>query len=203
MKDGKTLPSIPALLALSDDVQQRIFACLDVADLCALERVCAALRDALSPAAHPVWAECCRAVLARKQLTPSGAGMLTPSKATLARAWTDARRSTITFLEVAALTWRLRFICDIAPLHMSDHEREALADEPPAKLSFGLDGFYTSDLRGAPSSTRPLRWRLRDGGLRLQIGAFPPLNVRRTDDWGWAMRNRFVEFYTVTADATR
>ena len=30
----------------------------------------------------------------------------------------------------------------------------------------------------------------------VRIAAYPLLTVSRSDDWGWRMANRFVEFYT-------
>ena len=74
-----------------------------------------------------------------------------------------------------------------------ERNRKALR---PATLSFGEDGYYTSTIPGAPSSSRPLQWRLLRAGGAVQIASYPICEVARAPDWGWRMRNRFVEFYT-------
>jgi len=111
----------------------------------------------------------------------------------------DARRTRLTAAELTAADWHFRFKIDLQLFHSSDRERGLLHSRERAKLNFAPDGVYTSTIPGAPSSSRPLKWSLQTSGedTLLQIGAYPPLLVERTADWGWRMYNRFVEFYTV------
>ena len=112
----------------------------------------------------------------------------------------DSRRRCLTSTELSCANWRFRFRQCLEQFHMTNEEREEHRAREPAKLTFDLDGYYTSIIPGAPSSTRPLRWQLVTMGNGcesvVQIGGYPLLRIDRTPDWGWRMQNRFVEFFT-------
>ena len=112
----------------------------------------------------------------------------------------DSRRRRLTTTELSCANWRFRFRQCLEQFHMTNDEREQFRARQPAKLNFDPDGLYTSTIPGAPSSTRPLRWQLvtvGDGSeSAVRIGGYPLLRIDRTDDWGWRMQNRFVEFFT-------
>lgn len=116
----------------------------------------------------------------------------------------DAKRTRLHEDELVSAAWQFRFLIDLKELHMAIDEREQSMSRERDVLRFQPDGFYTSTIPGAPSSVRPLRWRLifdranedERGHSFLQIRSYPVLKVERTADWGWRMHNKFVEFYT-------
>ncbi len=62
----------------------------------------------------------------------------------------------------------------------------------PSMGKFRLDDSNSSDLEHPQNLT----WHWCKWGSILQVGQYPPLVVRRLDDWGWRIENRHVVLYS-------
>ena len=181
-----------------DDVLDSILQHADVATLGAVEQVCRSWHATLrSPRSAGLWREHCMALW--RDRTQWRCDDMPASRRALQLSMRDAERQTITPEELSAAVWLFRFVGpDLAHEHRTPQEREAHAASERGQLSFAADGIYTSTMPGAPSASRPLPWKVASEGSCVRIASYPLLRVTRSKDWGWRMRNQFVEFYTVS-----
>ena len=179
---------------LPEDIILSILSRASTAALISSERVCRTWRAILSSAAgEKLWSTHCAALW--REETQWQCDFL-PSRRALIHSLRDAARAAITAEELSGSLWRFRFVGpDLAHAHLTPQEREARANTCE-QLYFAPEGVYTSTIPGAPSASRPLPWRIASDGRKVRIASYPPLLVSRTADWGWCMRNQFVEFYT-------
>ena len=182
---------------LPHDIILSILQHASTATLSRSERVCRAWRDLLSSAAgEKLWSEHCAALWRDETQWLCD---LPPSRHVLIHSLLDAARDVITAEELSGSSWRFRFVGpDLAQAHLTPAEQEIRASTRCEQLCFAPEGVYTSTIPGAPSASRPLPWKIASDGRKVRIASYPPLLVSRTADWGWCMRNQFVEFYTET-----
>lgn len=205
MAPGERLAAAGGLLGLPAELLLHIWRLLaDHASLAHCEQVCTGFRQLVAGAAgEPLWQALVHSLWETRQrpllpLPPEVAP--TSWKQKFVFIMRDSRRRVLAEEELIRAQWRFRFRQDLEQLHMTEDELTEFRARKPAELSFNSNGYYSSTIPGAPSSSQPLRWRLveTDDGSMVQISAYPLLQVERTPDWGWRMHNKFVEFYTVS-----
>lgn len=117
-----------------------------------------------------------------------------------------AGRGGITMVELAQQDWRFSFKQDHF-LSFADAEqiKQRQMSDGGMRATFNDQGKFRSNIAGAPSQRRPLRYHLctqpgervdEDGeGVAapfVQVGAFPTLAVSRTNDLRWCLESELV-----------
>jgi tetratricopeptide (TPR) repeat protein len=167
------------VLELPLEVLDVIARFLDATSLIKCESVCTKLRNVVLQ--EHLWKNLCRVRWVGKQQSPYTT-VFKQNEISRNKHWKmyywdaekDAKRTQITEEELVNTKWDFNSTfshgVEVFPKFHSNHTYSSLMTQPG------------------------LKWRLLDGGKKVQVHEFPPLVVSRTANWGWQLLNAHVIF---------